>query len=115
MDIHQIILNAKIGRERKAAQKDTCGIFAVALHDVLIEHSIPANLRCAAFMLWPFQTPEWYHSVVEVKGRFYDSKGVFSHDIVRKRLGIHPKVKTRIDLRPDDLASCFDERIRGLA
>ena len=43
MDIHEIILAAKLGRERKYAQVDTCTVFAAALYDLLTDRGVPCR------------------------------------------------------------------------
>lgn len=114
LDISRVILDAKLGRERKAAQEDTCGPFAAALYDVLIEHGVDAKIKTAAFIVLPGSQAAWYHAVVEVDGRHYDSRGEFSDDIVRQRLKIHPKATTRIDFKADDRASCYEDELHVL-
>jgi len=114
MDVQSIILTAKIGGERKAAQEDTCGPFAAALYDVLTEQGIPASIKTAAFIVLPGSQASWYHAVVEVDGRYYDSKGEFSHEIVRQRLKTHPKATTRIDFKADDRDSCYEDELDEL-
>lgn len=114
MKLHEVILAAKLGRERKAAQEDTCGTFAVALSDALLERGIACELRCVAFLFAHSSSPDWYHSVVEVDGRLHDSMGEFDHEIIRKRLKIHPKVGSRIEVRPDDRAGCYEEELAEL-
>lgn len=111
MNLHEIILAARLGRERKAAQEDTCGPFAVALFDLLGERGVAAQLRCVAFHLSGSSRANWFHCVVEVDGRLYDSMGAFDHEIVRARQGIHPKVESRIVVKPDDRACCYDPEL----
>lgn len=114
LDIDQLIRDAKLGRERKAAQKDTCSIFALALNDALSEAGIECRLKCVSFYFYPFTKPEWYHSVVEVDGTLFDSKGIFSHEIIRTRLKIHPSVQSRIWIEPDDRESLIDPEFDAL-
>ncbi|PZR93584.1 MAG: hypothetical protein DI537_10410 [Stutzerimonas stutzeri] len=110
MDVEALILNAKIGSERKAAQVETCGPFAAALYDVLCELGLTPTIKTAAFHYLGSRA-EWYHAVVELDGQLFDSKGEFSHDIARKRLKLHPKVETRLDLKRDDRGSCYEEEL----
>jgi hypothetical protein len=114
LDISRLILEAKIGRERKAAQEDTCGSFAAALYDVLLENGVRASVKTASFHFGQSSQADWYHAVVEVDGRLFDSMGEFSNDAVRARLKIHPKVETRIAIKPDDRDSCYDEELHVL-
>ncbi len=46
LDIKELIRSAKIGRERKDAQIETCSVFAAALHDVLAENDRQSRLKC---------------------------------------------------------------------
>lgn len=114
LDIQSIILAAKLGGERKAAQEDTCGPFAAALFDVLTECGLTPSIKTASFIVMPGTTASWHHAVVEADGRLYDSKGEFSHEIVRHRLKIHPKATTRIDIKADDRSCCYEEELDEL-
>lgn len=107
MDIVELIMQAKIGRERKDAQIDTCAPFAAALYDILEENGFDVEMVTAGRTgVGPDQT--WYHSVVQVDGRFYDSMGEFSTEIVRKRNKIHPSVDYELSYKPDIRDDCFD-------
>lgn len=112
--IHDAILDAKLGRERKAAQQDTCGIFAAALHDVLNEMGLDPKIRCAAFSFEGSRRAEWYHAVVCVGETLYDSMGRFDHEIVRNRIGIHRSVRSSISVRDDDRESCWEDELSEL-
>ena len=101
MDLTTIIQTAKLGRERKAAQEDTCAVFACALMDVLAEQGIAAEATTASFYLLPSSQASWHHAVVKVGDRFFDSMGEITHESVRTRTKIHPKVSTRLDFKPD--------------
>lgn len=107
MDIIELIMQAKIGRERKEAQLETCAAFAAALYDVLEENGFDVRMVTAA-RTGVSASMTWYHSVVEVDGRFYDSMGEFSTEIVRKRNRIHPSVGYELSFKPDTRDECFD-------
>lgn len=113
MDVDHLIKTAKIGRERKDAQVDTCAVFAAALYDVLMENGYSPSLRTAAHKS---TTPEnnWYHLVVEVDGKMYDSMGEFSTDIILKRLKINPKREYEIKYIPEPREECFDAEDYGI-
>lgn len=114
MDIHSIILAAKLGGERKAAQEDTCGPFAAALFDVLTECGLKPRIKTAALIVLPGTRASWYHAVVEVDGRLYDSKGEFSHEIACQRQKIRSTTGTRIDIKADDRSCCYEEELDEL-
>ena len=80
MDIDAFIKAAKLGRERKDAQVDTCAVFAAALYDVLTAQ----GLQCQMVTVVPNGLSKWAHAVVEVSGRYYDSLGEFSAGIYRR-------------------------------
>ena len=44
MDIDAMINEAKVGCERKAAQEDTCTVFAAALFDVLFAQGVQCRM-----------------------------------------------------------------------
>lgn len=111
MDIASIILSAKLGGERKAAQEDTCGSFAAALFDVLDECGLRPSIKTATFIVLPGTRASWHHAVVDVDGRLYDSKGEFTHEIARQRAKIHRSVTSRIDFKSDDRDCCYDEEL----
>ena len=104
MDIEEIIKTAKLGRERKGAQEDTCAVFAAALYDVLTEQGV----ACKMVTVTPRGLLPWAHAVVEVDGRYYDSMGEFSTDIYRARAKIHPTVGVRIEYEPDFRCDCYE-------
>jgi len=104
VNLHQIILDAKLGSARKDAQIDTCTVFAAALYDLLPEQGIV----CKMVAVEKRGLGAWAHSVVEVDGRYYDSMGEFSVDIYRTRAKIHPKVELDIQFRPDSRHDCFE-------
>lgn len=110
-DIHSIILTAKLAGERKAAQEETCGPFAAALFDVLCECGLKPSIKTASFIVLPGNQASWYHAVVEVDGRLYDSKGEFSHEIARQRQKTHRTVQSRLDIKPDDRSCCYEEEL----
>lgn len=99
------ILSAKIGRERKEAQIETCTVFAAALYDVLSEQGLPCRLMTASCK----GISPWAHSVVELDGHYFDSMGEFSLDIYRQRAKIHPSVALVVEYTPDTREDCFDE------
>ena len=107
LDVAELILGAKLGRTRKDAQIDTCTVFAAALYDVLSGAGVACEVWDAAFFVEPFTMPSCVHAVVSVRGSFFDSMGIFGHEIVRSRSKIHPKVKTRLKMKRD--VRCFDE------
>ena len=104
MDINAIIKVAKLGRERKDAQVDTCTVFAAALFDVLVAQGIQCQMACAVNKVGN----GWAHSVVKVDGRYYDSMGEFSTVIYRTRAKIHPSVSVTIQYRKDSRIDCYD-------
>lgn len=111
MDIGAVIMAAKLGRERKDAQLDTCAVFAAALFDVLTAHGIP----CTLFTAVPKNIGHcWAHSVVEVAGHYYDSMGEFSTSIYRVRAKIHPTVTMAIDYQPDSRDGCYEPEFDAL-
>lgn len=105
IDINQIIKVAKLGRERKDAQVDTCGVFAAALFDVLTAHGLACKMICAVNK---DGMHGWAHLVVEVDGHYYDSMGEFSIAIYRARAKIHPSVSVDIKYRKDLREECYD-------
>lgn len=110
MNIEAIIKEAKLGRERKDAQVDTCTVFAAALFDVLTSHGIACTLATAV----PTDLPRWAHAVVAVAGTYYDSMGEFSADIYRARAKIHSSVSFDIAYQPDHREDYFDSEFDGL-
>jgi hypothetical protein len=114
MDLHQAILDAKLGRTRKDAQIDTCAVFASALYDVLQERGIPCKLVTAAYKASPESMPSWYHEVLEHDGRLYDSMGEFSADIYRTRAKIHPKVSFVMEYKPSGREDNFEEEFEEM-
>lgn len=108
LDIVDLIMQAKIGRERKEAQIDTCAPFAAALYDVLEENGFEVEMVTAGHTGFGHQHA-WYHSVVKVEDKFYDSMGEFSTEIVRKRNKIHPSVRYELTFKPDVRGNDFDE------
>lgn len=111
-DIHidAIIKAAKLGRERKAAQVDTCTVFAAALYDVLSAQGI----QCEMATVVPKGLGTWAHAVVEVAGRYYDSMGEFSADIFRARARIHPRVQFELNYRLDVRSECYEPELDEL-
>lgn len=108
VDIADLIGTAKIGSERRAAQSDSCAPFAAALYDVLAELGLEPKLAVACHRGHTVDGT-WYHQVVELAGRYYDSLGEFSLDILRKRLKIHPKAEFDLTFQPEPRAGCFEE------
>lgn len=104
MDIDAAIKAAKLGRERKDAQIETCSVFAAALYDVLSGQGIPCQMATVV----PRGLGKWAHAVVEVAGRYYDSMGEFSAGIYRARAKIHPSVTFDFDYRPDSRHDCYE-------
>lgn len=104
MDIHALILAAKLGGTRKDAQVDTCAVFAAALFDVLEAE----GLSCKMVTATPIHGARWAHALVEVAGRYYDSKGEFSASIYRARAKIHPSVNFDIQYHPDHRSECYE-------
>lgn len=100
-DIARIIKEAKLGGARKDAQIDACEPFAAALFDALNAAGIETKVFCATFFIVGSPSPEWAHAIVQVGGVFYDSLGVFNHEVVRARLRIHKNVQTRLQIEPD--------------
>ena len=111
-DIDAIISTAKLGRERRAAQEDTCAVFGAALYDLLQEIGVPCSLHTATDAhRW---AQRWYHQVVRANGKYYDSRGEFSQDIWRTRLRIHPKVTVDITYTLDKRPDCYEDDLDGL-
>lgn len=104
MDIDAIIKAAKLGRERKDAQVDTCAVFAAALYDVLSAQGI----QCQMVTVVPRGLCKWAHAVVQVADRYYDSMGEFSADIYRARSRIHSTVMFEFDYRADSRCECYE-------
>lgn len=104
MNIDAIIKAAKLGRERKDAQVDTCAVFAAALYDVLS----PLGIQCRMVTVVPNGLSKWAHAVVEVAGRYYDSMGEFSADIYRVRARVHPTVQFDFDYQADSRSECYE-------
>lgn len=108
MDIAELIRQAKIGRERKEAQVETCAPFAAALHDVLVECGLAPSLVCVANRQGSVSS-WWYHSVVSVDGVMYDSLGEFSEEIIRKRLKVRPTTDYKLEFETEKREGCYDE------
>lgn len=108
--IDTIIKTAKLGSARKDAQEETCAVFAAALHDVLLGQGIPCNIVTAVKV----NGLRWAHSVVEVSGRYYDSKGEFSTGIYRSRAKIHPAVTVDVVYQADTRADCYETEYEEL-
>lgn len=108
MDIPELIRTAKLGRERKDAQVETCAPFAAALHDVLIENGLDVTLSVACHK-GATHHHTWYHLVVEHEGTYYDSLGEFSSEIIRKRLKIHPSVDFHLTFQSETRPGCYEE------
>lgn len=104
MDIDAIIKAAKLGRERRDAQVDTCAVFAAALYDVLTAQGISCQMKTVV----PKGLAKWAHAVVEVEGRYYDSMGEFSAGIYRVRTKIHPTVKFTFNYKADSRIECYE-------
>jgi hypothetical protein len=113
MDIVELIKTAKIGRERRDAQIDTCSPFAAALYDVLAEDGLDVNLFTVGYRGVSIDNT-WYHLVVEHAGTYYDSLGEFSVDIMRKRLKIHPLVEYKLTFTPERRSGCYEEEDFGV-
>lgn len=114
MDIAEIISAAKLGGERKAAQIDTCGPFAVALYDVLTEAGEAVSIKTVSYFTAGSSQPEWHHAVVEHHGRYYDSLGEFTLERVRKQTRIHHTVSSHFHVRDDDRDCCYEEELHEL-
>ncbi len=107
-DIARIIKEAKLGGARKDAQIDACEPFAAALFDALTAVGVQVEVFCASFYVEGARSPKWAHAVVQSGGVFYDSMGVFNHEIIRARQRTHKNVKTELRFEPD--VREFDER-----
>jgi len=108
IDVGSLVMAAKLGRERRDAQVETCSVFAAALHDVLVENGMQAKVAVAS-RRGVTASATWHHSVVESGGRYFDSMGEFSPEILRKRLKIHPKVEFSIEIGPDRREGLYEE------
>jgi hypothetical protein len=113
MDIVELIKTAKIGRERKDAQVDTCSVFAAALYDVLEENGFSPSMVNASHRGVTIEMT-WHHLVVEVEGTMYDSLGEFSTDIMRTRSKIHPTVSYELKYSPEIRDDCFEDDFADL-
>jgi hypothetical protein len=102
--IDALIKHAKLGRERKYAQVETCSVFAAALYDVLVENGIACTIVTAVQR----KPVSWAHSVVQVEGKLFDSMGEFSTDIYRERARIHPSVTLEIEYVSDVRNQCYE-------
>lgn len=111
--IDRAIQLAKLGGARRDAQEDTCGPFAAALYDALQARGIPCSLWAVCKHDWAGR-PEWYHALVEVGGRYYDSRGLFTEEILRKRLKLHPSVALHVSYKPDSYSTCYDEELADM-
>lgn len=108
-NISTLIKESKLGILAKEAQEDACAPFAAALYDVLQEHHINCSLETASYYRFQEKTPEWHHSVVNVNGQRFDSKGYFSEETLRKRLKIHQKVIVRVEYKADKRETVLDD------
>jgi hypothetical protein len=106
VDISAVIQEAKLGRARKDAQVDTCGVFAAALFDVLSAQGIPCRMVCATNE--EYGGCRWAHLVVAANGSYYDSLGEFSTAIYRKRAKLHPSVFVELKYRKDFRDECYE-------
>lgn len=114
IDVGRLVAAAKLGRERRDAQVETCTVFAAALHDVLVENGVQAKVAVAS-RKGVTASGTWHHSVVESGGRYFDSMGEFSREILRKRLKIHPKVEFVVEIGPDRREGLYEaEDYEGL-
>lgn len=113
MDIAELIKTAKIGRERKDAQVDTCAPFAAALYDVLNENGLSPRMVCVGYR-GATADSSWYHAVVSVNGVMYDSLGEFSEDIHKARNKIGPKSGYKLTFQRDTRNGCYDEEDYGV-
>ena len=107
MTLSEIILSAKLGRSRKDAQVDCCGEFAGALFDALQSRGIVCSMVTASSHF--LGQADWYHAVVGVGGRYFDSLGEFSEEIYRARARIRPKVTIDIRFRLDARSCAFED------
>ena len=107
MDIVELIKSAKIGRERKDAQVDSCAAFAAALYDVLSENGFSPSMVTACYRGATSQS-NWYHAVVEVDGKMYDSLGEFSTEIMRQRAKVGKNSSYELKYEPEPREDCFD-------
>lgn len=108
MDIIELLKTAKIGRERKEAQIDTCAPFAAALYDVLFENGFDVNLFVVAYRGATVDST-WYHLVVEHDGIYYDSLGEFSTDIMRTRLKVRSSTQYELTFKREPRPGCYEE------
>ncbi|GBQ85493.1 hypothetical protein AA14337_3085 [Acetobacter malorum DSM 14337] len=108
LDFHRLILNAALGSSRKDAQIDTCTVFSAALYDVLRA----ARLRPEVYDATLYQVTTYgkggsqtntktlfVHSVLRIRGKYYDSLGLFNEEIVRGRMKVHKNVQSRLDFQ----------------
>lgn len=102
--IDALIKRAKLGRERRDAQIETCSVFAAALHDVLDANGIACNIVTAVQK----EPVRWAHSIVQAEGKYFDSMGEFSIEIYRERAHIHPSVRIEIEYIPDFRDQCYE-------
>ncbi len=106
-DIANIILTAKLGSCRKAAQIGSCEPFAAALIDAASAFGVKATPIDATFEV--SGSTSWAHAGVKIGDTIFDSKGIFNHEIVRKRLGIHRNVETELKIKANGYHFEVDE------
>jgi hypothetical protein len=109
-NLHDIIMNAKIGEMRKDAQIETCTVFAAALGDLLKNRKIEHTYLCVSPKT-PHSSLMWYHTVIGFAGKMFDSYGLFNADILKKR----QKLKIDLDLLvKNDVREDVDEEFSKL-
>ncbi|AQT06557.1 hypothetical protein [Acetobacter persici] len=108
MDFHSLIKNAALGSSRKDAQIDTCTVFSAALYDVLRGAGLrPEVYDATLHQVTTYGKGEsrtniqtlFVHSVLKIRGKYYDSLGLFNEEIVRGRMKLHKNIQSRLDFK----------------
>jgi hypothetical protein len=79
-----------------------------ALYDVLAENGVSPTIISACQRGATVDTT-WYHQVVEVDGKMYDSLGEFSTEIIRDRLKVHKSSNFELKYKSERREGCYEE------
>ena len=113
IDIVELIKTAKIGGERKAAQTETCTVFAAALHDHLAAQGIETTLA-VAWRKGDRLSRDWYHLVVRYQEKYFDSLGVFDAETLRTRLKVHHSADFELEFQAETREGSFEDEYTEL-